>query len=45
MEEPAEDGKAGLIRGDLGRQRQSGKGPQTGFVSWWAVLRARFETL
>ena len=32
-------------RGDLGRQWQSGKGPQTGFVSWWAVLRARFETL
>ena len=33
------------VRGDLGRQRQSGKGPQTGFVSWWAVLRTRFETL
>ena len=33
------------VCGDLGRQRQSGKGPQTGFVSWWAVLRARFETL
>ena len=33
------------VRGDLGRQWQSGKGPQRGFVSWWAVLRARFETL
>ena len=33
------------VRGDLGRQWQSVKGPQTGFVSWWAVLRARFETL
>ena len=33
------------VCGDLGRQRQSGKGRQTGFVSWWAVLRARFETL
>ena len=33
------------VRSDLGRQWQSGKGPQRGFVSWWAVLRARFETL
>ena len=33
------------VCGDLGRQRQSGKGRQTGFVSWWAVLRTRFETL
>ena len=36
---------ATCVCGDLGRQWQSGKGPQTGFVSWWAVLRARFETL
>ena len=33
------------VRGDLGRQWQSSKRPQTGFVSRWAVLRARFETL
>ena len=33
------------VRSDLGKQWQSGKGPQRGFVSWWAVLRARFETL
>ena len=33
------------VCGDLGRQWQNGKGPQTGFVSWWAVLSARFETL
>ena len=32
------------VCGDLERQWQSGKGPQTGFVSWWAMLRRRFET-
>ena len=31
------------VCGDLGRQWQSGKGPQRGFVSWWAVLRARLK--
>ena len=33
------------VRGDLGRQWQSGKGPQTGLVSRWAVLRARWNPL
>ena len=28
-----------------GKAVVGGKGPQRGFVSWWAVLRARFETL
>ena len=32
------------VRGDLGRQWQSGKGPQRRFVSWWTVLRAGFVT-
>ena len=36
------------VRGDLAgqyRQWQSGKSPQKGYVSWWTVLRARFDTL
>jgi len=32
------------VRGDPGRHWQSVEGPREGFVSWWTVLRGRFET-